>query len=177
MITEAGKKPKPARATGAPPSPLGTTPAGTPGSSPANDKEDAFITVRVDKFPATVNVKWSRPKATEAANAPPPKANDKGDFDQDDFEYEMDVAVDIPESDPEVASRTRLKNLGYEVNPTIPVPGLGDPIKAFQRDYKKRFGDLVEDGTLNSPTINAVKTTHDASDPVLKMGSNIAMKR
>ena len=172
LVTEQGKDPQPDRATGASPAPLGTTPAGTPGSAPANDKEDGYITVRVQKLPATLNVKWSRPKATETANAPLPNKDDP-----DDFEYVMDVAIDIPESDSEATSRTRLKNLGYEVNPPIPVPGLGDPIKAFQNDYKSRFGDIVVDGTLNSPTINAVRTAHDAADPVLKAGSNIELKR
>ena len=172
LVTEQGGNTKPDRASGAPPTPAGTTPAGTPGSASVTGKDDAVIKVPVQKFPATVNVKWSRPKATEGASAPMPKVEDK-----DDFEYEMDVAIDIPDSDPEAASRTRLKNLGYEVNPPIPVPGLGDPIRAFQRDYKPQFGDIVVDGALNPPTIDAVKTANDASDPVLRAGSDIAMKR
>jgi hypothetical protein len=172
LVTEQGKDSKPDRTSGASPTPLGTTPAGTPGSAPANDKEDAIITVRVQNLPTTINVKWSRPKATEAANAPLPDAKDP-----DDFEYEMDVAVDIPDSDPNAATPLRLKNLGYDVKPPIPIPGLGDPITAFQNDYKSRFADIVVDGTLNQPTMNAAQAAHDAADPVLKAASDIAVTR
>lgn len=172
LITEPGKQPRGDRATGVPPSPPGTTPAAAAGSSAGGDKEDAVIMLRIQKPPATVNVKWSRPKAVEAQGAAPPKPEDPYDF-----EYEMDVAIDVPETDATQATRTRLKNLGYEVNPPIAIPGLGDPVQAFQRDYKPKFGDIVVDGTLNDPTINAAKTAHDAADPVLRAGSDIAVKR
>jgi len=172
LITETGKKPRADRASGAPPSPLGTTSGSPPGSRAGGNKEDAVITFQVQNVPATANVKWSRPKAAEGPGSPLPKVEDP-----DDFEYEMDVAIDIPDADTNQATRTRLKNLGYDVNPPIPVPGLGDPIQAFQRDYKPQFGDIVVDGTLNTPTINATKTAHDATDPVLRAGSDIAMKR
>lgn len=167
LVSQQGQNPQPDRASGAPPSPPGTTPAGTPGSTAVNDKEDAYITVRVQSLPATVNVKWSRPKQTEGSNAPLPNAKDLLDF-----EYEMDVAIDIPEADSIQASKTRLKNLGYDPSPPIPIPGLGDPVKAFQRDYK-----LLVNGTLNDQTISAVSKAHDAADPVLKAGGDIAMKR
>jgi hypothetical protein len=172
LITQPGQGPTPNRATGAPPSPLGTTPGSPPGSSSSISKDDAIITLRVQKLPATVNVKWSRAKATENTSSPLPNANDP-----DDFEFQMDVAIDIPDADPSRAAPIRLKNLGYDVNPPIPVPGLGDPIRAFQRDYKQRFGDIVEDGTLNQPTTNAITTVHDVADPVLKAGSQIVVLR
>src|SRR5262249_22792088 len=88
LVTEEGKTPRADRAYGAPQTPSGTTPAGTPGSAPANDKEDAFIKLRVRKLPTTVNLKWNRAKATEGATAPPPNASDP-----DDFEYEINVAI------------------------------------------------------------------------------------
>jgi outer membrane protein OmpA-like peptidoglycan-associated protein len=172
LITEPGQKPRPARATGAPPSPLGTTPGAPPGSTSGGNPEDAVITLRVQKVPTTVNVKWSRPKTLEGPGAPLPKVNDP-----DDFEFELDVAIDISDADANQAARTRLKNLGYDVNPPIPVPGLGNPVQAFQRDYKPQFSDIVVDGTLNAPTTNAAKSSHDAGDPVLRRGSDIALKR
>jgi hypothetical protein len=172
LITQQSQTPQPSRATGAPPSPLGTTSGSPPGSRAGGSKEDAVITFQVQNVPATVNVKWSRPKAEEGPGAPLPKADDL-----DDFEYEMDVAIDIPDDDANPTSQTRLKNLGYDVNPPKPVPGLGDPTQAFQRDYKPQFGDIVVDGTLNAPTINAIKTAHDSTDPVLRAGSDIAMTR
>jgi hypothetical protein len=171
LVTQQGQKPQPDRATGAPPSPPGTTPAGTPGSSSTAGQEDAYITVRLQKLPSSINVKWSRAKATESASAQPPDPNDP-----DDFEYELDVAITIPESDPD-ASQARLKNLGYDPNPPKPIPGFGDPITAFQRDYNGRFGDIVVDGTLNSATTKAIQTVHDACDPVLKAGGDIAVMR
>lgn len=172
LITEPGKKPRGDRATGAPPSPPGTTPASPPGAPASGDKEDAVVTFRVKKAPATVNVKWSRAKAVEKQGATPPKPEDP-----DDFEYEMDVAIDIADADQKQATLTRLKNLGYDTKPDIPVPGFGNPIQAFQSDYKPKFGDIVTDGTLNDSTIKAAQTAHDAADPVLRAGSDVAVKR
>jgi hypothetical protein len=172
LITETGQKPRPDRAAGAPPTPLGTTPASPPGTAAGGDKDDGVITFRVQRAPATVNVKWSRPKATEGPGAPLPNANDP-----DDFEFEMDVAIDVPDADPNETARTRLKNLGYDTKPTIPVPGLGDPIQAFQRDYKPQFADIVVDGTLNPPTVNATDASHDATKTVLRRRSDVAVKR
>jgi hypothetical protein len=117
-------------------------------------------------------MKWSRPKDGEGSGAPLPGVDDP-----DDFEFEMDVIVTIPDDESEGASKLRLKNLGYEVNPPIPVVGLADPIRAFQTDYKARFADIVLDGTLGPPTAKAVRTVHDACDPVLKSGSQVALTR
>ena len=172
LLTESGKKPQAMRASGAPPSPAGITPASTPGSPASNDKEDGVITFRVQSFPATVNVKWSRAKVTEVAGAALPNPDDP-----DDFEYELNVTITIPDDDSEGASKSRLKNLGYDTSPPKPIPGLGDAITAFQRDYKTKFPDIVVDGTLNSPTTSALKTSHDSTDPVVKAGGNIAMQR
>ena len=190
LITEAGKKPRPDRATGAPPTPLGTTPAGAPGSSPTNGKEDAIITVRVAKLPTTINVKWSRPKAGEGPGAAAPEdfSDKEGIADKDKkdkqklkngykYEFEMDVIIDIPDADAQAAASSRLKNLGYVNFPKLPDTKAAPDIKAFQKHYKARFGNIVEDGTLNQPTIDAIKTTHDSSDPVLKAGSETAVKR
>jgi hypothetical protein len=170
-VTESGKAPRPDRATGAPPSPQGTIAAGAPGSASAIDKEDGFITLRVQKFPTTVNVKWSRAEAKEGANAPLPTAGTDLENGYK-FEFDMDVTVDIPDADPQSASPPRLKNLGYVQFPSDP-----DNIRAFQHDYKPQFGSIVEDGTLNTATVNAIQTTHDACAPLLKAGSQIVVKR
>jgi hypothetical protein len=172
LITETGRASQPARATGAPPSPLGTTPGSPPGSPCGGNEEDAVVTFRVFNLPTTLNIKWSRPKAQEGPGAPLPSADDP-----DDFEYEMDVAVDIPQGDPTQPAQIRLKNLGYDVNPPIPVPWLGDPIEAFQSDYKRQCSDIVVDGTLNTPTTDAITTRHDTTNTVLRGGSDIAEKR
>jgi hypothetical protein len=172
VITESGQKPRAVRATGAPPSPLGTTAGSPPGNRSGGNKEEGLVTLRVKTLPATANVRWSRPKATESATAALPNAADL-----DDFEFQMDVTVDIAETDATEATRSRLKNLGYDTKPKIPVPGLGDPIQAFQRDYKPQFADIAVDGTLNQPTIDDAKAAHDANDPVLRAGSDIPVKR
>jgi len=174
LITESGQKPRAARATGAPPSPLGTTGGVPPGSMSGGDKEEAVVTLRVqkDKLPATVNLRWSRAKDTETAAAPLPDPADV-----EDFEFHMDLTVQVPDADRNAAATLRLKNLGYDTNPPKPVPGLGNPIEAFQRDYRPQFPDIVVDGTLNQPTVDDSKTAHDATTPVLRAGSDIALKR
>lgn len=166
LITESGKEPQPARATGAPPS-KGSTPA-------AVDKEDAYVTVRVATLPATINLKWSRAKSGDSTSSPPPQVFKDNQKEENGYKYEfeMDVTIDIPDADAQSASMLRLKNLGY-----VQFPAAADNIRAFQKDYKPRFGGIVEDGTLNQPTIDADKTTHDSADPVLKAGSDIALKR
>jgi hypothetical protein len=174
LITESGQKPRPDRATGAPPSPVGTTAGSPPGSSSAGSKDDALITLRVTKLPTTVNVKWSRPKALDGTKATPPEVFTDKENEENGYKYEfnMDVAIDIPDADDRAASPPRLKNLGY-----AEFAADADNIRAFQKDYKARFGDIVEDGTLNPPTIEAIKTTHTNVDPVLKAGSQIVVKR
>lgn len=166
LITETGKEPQPARATGAPASP--------PPSSGVVETQDALITVRVLKLPATVNLKWSRPKAGEGARSPLPQVftDRENEVNGYKYEFDMDVTIDIPDADSEAASKLRLKNLAYVEFPADP-----DNIRAFQKDYKPRFAEIVEDGTLNQPTIDAIKTTHESADPVFKAGSQIAVKR
>jgi len=172
LTTESGQT-KAARATGAPPSPLGTTSGSAPGNFAGGNIEEGIVTVRVKKLPTTVKVRWSRPKATETSPAPLP---DPADL--DDFEFQMDVAVDIPDADPQAATTSRLKNLGYDTDPKRKeVPGMGDPVQAFQRDYKPQFADIIVDGTLNQPTINDSKSSHDGTKPVLRAGSDIDLKR
>ena len=171
LITENGKV-RAERATGAPPSPLGTTADSPPGSSAGGNVEEGVVSIRVKSLPATVNLKWSRPKATETASAALPDAKDLLDF-----EFEMDLVVDIPDADPRAATKSRLKNLGYDTAPKIAVPGMGDPVQAFQRDYKPQFADIVVDGTLNQPTIDDSKSAHDATKPVLRAGSDIKLLR
>ena len=117
---------------------------------------DAFITIRYIVVPTTVNVKWSRPQPGESQGSPLPTPTDK-------FEFELDVAIDIPEDNQDQAAMTRLRNMGY-----VKDPDHDDPILAFQRDYKPRFGDIEIDGTLNAATKIAIKKVHDACDPVLK---------
>jgi hypothetical protein len=174
LITEAGKEPRAERATGSPPSPAGNTPASAPGSPSGGNKEDAVVTLRVQKLPATVNLKWSRPKAAEGTNAPLPQvfSDTEREANGYKYEFEMDLAIDIPDADAQAASPVRMKNLGY-----VHFPQPSDNIRAFQRDYKSRFADIVEDGTLNPPTVEATKTTHESTDPVTKAGSQIAVKR
>jgi hypothetical protein len=162
LVTEPGKNPKPDRASGAPPNqPAGPNPPGS-GPSPApkagagaSNKQNAFITIRELAIPATVNVKWSRPKSGDGPNTPLPKPTDQ-------FEFEMDVVVDVPE-DEDKAGATRLKNLGYVQGPR-PV----DNILAFQIDYKPRFGSMQINGKLDAATKEALKTVHDACDTVIK---------
>ena len=165
LITETGQKPKPDRASGAPPS----------GSTPATAlKQDAIVTFRVATIPTTVNVKWSRPKGNEGANSPPPQVftDTQNEVNRYKYEFEMDVAIDIPDADPDAASLLRLKNLGYVQFPTV-----ADNIKAFQKDYKPRFSGIVEDGTPNQPTIDALREINESADPVLKAGNQIPVKR
>jgi len=172
VITETGQNPRAVRATGAPPSPQGTTAGSKPGNFSAG-KDDAIVTLRVQKLPATANLRWSRAKATESATAPLPDPKDP-----DDFEFHMDVTVDVPDADPQAAAKSHLKNLGYDTDPNRKkVPGMGDPIEAFQRDYQPQFSDIVVDGILNQPTINDSKSSHDAAKTVLRAGSDIDLKR
>jgi hypothetical protein len=165
LITESGQSPRPERASGAPPG--GTTPSSV-------DKQDAIVTFRVAQVPTTVNVKWSRPKKGEGANSPAPQVftDTQNEVNRYKYEFEMDVTIDIPEADATAAARPRIKNLGY-----VEFPGEPDNIRAFQKDYKPRFGAIVEDGTLNDPTVDAARETHASSDPVLKTGHQIPVKR
>jgi hypothetical protein len=179
LITESGKDPRPERATGAPPSPVGTLKGSPPGSAAGGNVEEGVVSIRVKSLPATVNLKWSRPKkADSTASAPPEVFKDTQKdgngfkyFNGYKYEFEMDVTIDIPDANPQSASLPRLKNLGY-----VKSPNDADNIRAFQKDYKAKFG-IAEDGTLNQATIDAIKATHDATDPVLKAGSDIDMKR
>ncbi len=172
VIEESGQPPRAVRATGAPPSPLGTTAGSAPGGRSGGKQEEGLVTLRVKNLPATAKVRWSRPKATESSTAALPNPADL-----EDFEFQMDVTVDISETDATEATKSRLKNLGYDTQPKIAVPGLGDPIKAFQNDYKPQFADMVVDGTFNQPTIDDSKAAHDANNPVLRAGSDIALER
>jgi len=54
---------------------------------------------------------------------------------------------------------------------------MGDPVQAFQRDYKPQFADIVVDGTLNKPTIDHSKSSHDATKPVLRGASDLKLLR
>jgi hypothetical protein len=150
LVTEKGKDPRPDRASG----PATST---TPPSPSASDvKTDAFITIRNVKAPSIVNVKWSRPKPGDGADSPLPAVTD-------DFEFELDVAIDIPEGNPEEASLTRLTNMGY-----VRGPARVDDIREFQRDYKPRFNDIQINGTLDAATQKAIEEVHDTCDPVVK---------
>ena len=150
LVTEKGKDPRPDRASG----PLASASPGSP--TDGNEKGDAFITIRNVKAPSVVNVKWSRPKAGDGPESPLPAVTDE-------FEFELDVAIEIPEDSPEEASLTRLTNMGY-----VRGPRRSDDIREFQRDYKPRFTDIQIDGTLNAATQKAIKEVHDTCDPVLK---------
>lgn len=161
LVTLPGKEPRPDRASGTagPPSPLIPPPSTR---SPANatkgsdNNTDGYIIVREEGIPV-INVKWSRPKEGDGAGTPLPLVTDQ-------FEFEMDVVIEIQEDEAEKAAMTRLTNLGYVQGPTSPA----DDIRAFQIEYKARFSDIVIDGTLNEPTRKAIKTVHDAADPVAK---------
>jgi hypothetical protein len=159
VVTESGKNPKPDRASGTAAAPAPLIPAASttdPTTATQGDTSDtAYITIREQSLPSTVNVKWSRPKAGDGPNSPLPQATDK-------FEFEMDLTIDVPDDDPQKASVTRLKSLGYVQGPTP-----ADDIRAFQIENKARFG-LTVDGTLSDATQKAIKAVHDACDPVLK---------
>ena len=138
VVTEPGKTPRPDRASG------------------VVDSQSAFITIKNLKVPAVVNLKWNRPGASDNAESPLPALTDE-------FEFEMNVAVDIPDDTSDEPSLTRLTNMGYVRGPTR-----SDDIREFQRDYKPRFADIQVDGTLNTPTRNAIREVHDNCDPVRK---------
>jgi hypothetical protein len=150
LVTLAGKDPRPDRASGPPAKPASAS------IPEADDKESAFITIRDLKLPTTVNVKWSRPADGDGSDSSLPKTTDQ-------FEFELNVTIDIPDDTSEVASLSRLKNMGY-----VKGPDQEDPILAFQRDYKSRFTDIEIDGKLNPQTQEAIKEVHDKCDPVLK---------
>lgn len=122
---------------------------------------DAFITLQPATIPATVNVKWSRPASGDNAGSPPPNVAGP-------FEFSLDVAVEISDPDSDDAALTRLKNLGYPLTVAETHMERADCIRAFQVDYKPRFSGIVVDGTLNAETKSAIRTVHDACDPVLK---------
>ncbi len=161
-----------ARASGAPPAPLGTTAAEASGAVSKVGKDDGYVSVSIQKLPATINVRWSRPKKAEDTGAPLPNVNDL-----DDFEYVKDVIVAMPDDDADDTVRSRLKNLGYDTRPVTLIPGYGDPITVFQNEYKPQFADMVVDGTLNDPTKRAARTSHNAAEAVMREGSNVAMVR
>lgn len=122
----------------------------------SDEKQDAFIIVRDLSVPTSVTVKWSRPKPGDNPASPLPALTDE-------FEFKLDVVIDIPADQSEEASLTRLTNMGY-----VRGPSRADDIREFQRDYKPRFSDIEIDGTLNAATKNAIQKVHDECDPVLK---------
>ena len=122
---------------------------------------DGIVTLRLATLPATVNVKWSRPGSGDTAGSPPPST--AGTFD-----FTLDITVEIPNPDSDPAAMTRFQHLGYPQLRTETSRSAEQNIRMFQRDYKARFVEIVEDGTLNTPTKNALKTVHDAADPVFK---------
>jgi hypothetical protein len=152
VVTPAGGEPRALRASG-------RRRVETSGAE-ADDRDladsDAFITLRGINTPVTVNVKWNRPQAGDGPDSPLPSLNDS-------FEFELDVAIEIPEDEPEKAALVRLTNMGY-----VRGPQRVDDIREFQRDYKERFSDIEIDGTLNAATQKAIKKAHDACDLVLK---------
>jgi hypothetical protein len=180
LITESGKDPQPERATGAPPSPVGTTAGAPVGSDAGGNVEEGVVSIRVKTLPTQVNLKWSRPKKADGTGAALPEVFKDTQKDGNGFQYfngykyefEMDVTIDIPDADPQNGSLLRLKNLGY-----VQSSNNADNIRAFQKDYKSKFSDIVQDGTLNQPTIDAIKVTQDGTAPVLKAGSDTTLKR
>lgn len=163
LITEAGGTPKADRATGA-------APGGSPPSTAA--PEDGLIFLRVKSLPTTVNLKWSRAKAKETAAAPRVFTDKEKEINGYKYEFDMDVTIDIPEADQQAASLPRLKNLGY-----VKPPNQTPDVEGFQQDYKAKFSDINQDGTLNPPTVNAIRSTHENTDPVLKKGADIPLRR
>jgi hypothetical protein len=170
LVTHEGST-QPDRATGAPPSPAGTTPAGTQGSVSDVDSGDGYITVRVVKFPETIKLNWSRAKATEGADAPLPEVGTDLENSYK-FEFQTEVTVDIPDADPQTASPLRLGNLSYSA-----FPSETENVQDFQQDYKNKYGDLGDSGSLDQPTTNAIQTSHDSCEPVLKAGCPIVVTR
>jgi hypothetical protein len=138
LITEEGKAPRPMRASG------------------GSGADGAIIAIRHPKVPSKINVKWSRPASSDSAGSPPPAAGDT-------FEFELDVTVEMPSPGEESTAMDRLRNLGYVRESTDELN-----IRCFQFHYKSRFPTIVADGTLNAPTLAALKAVHDAVDPTQK---------
>jgi hypothetical protein len=119
-------------------------------------KDDAFLTVRDLKVPATVTIKWNRPKAGDSPLSPPPKETDN-------FEFVLRVFIDIDDANKVDAALARLHNLGYDAGAKQK-----DDVALFQQDYKDRFGLPLTDGTLDDPTMDALEKVNDECDPNVK---------
>jgi hypothetical protein len=119
-------------------------------------KDDAFLTVRDIKVPATVTIKWNRPKPGETPLSPPPKETDP-------FEFILRVFIDIDEANKVDAALARLNNLGYNLGPKQE-----NDVKRFQLDYQERFSLPQTTGVLDDPTMDALREVNDDCDPVVK---------
>jgi hypothetical protein len=110
--------------------------------------ENGWLIAREVGVCSTCLVQWSHPGTGEDATA-----SDVG-HEADDFEYELDVYIDLAESDQEEAMKRRLHNLGYSLGET-----LADNVKAFQRDYGFRQTAEIRD------IKDIVKEWHDRAEP------------
>lgn len=125
----------------------------------ANDA--AVLTVPALTVPDTCTVRWSRPKPTDNAASSDPDPGDQ-------FEFELDVFVDIPadENEDKIALQ-RLHNLGYTAGPTPE-----DDIADFQHDYRSKLPpDTLKNsrGKLDGPTKDVLRDAYNAADPLLKV--------
>jgi outer membrane protein OmpA-like peptidoglycan-associated protein len=121
---------------------------------------DAVLTLRDVKVPATVTIKWSRPKAGDNASSPPPAAGDT-------FDFELKVFVNPPADDTsDAVSMLRLNNLGYLFNAKNE-----DNIADFQNDYKSRLpADTLANslGKLDAPTKDVLRDVYNSASPLPK---------
>ena len=117
-------------------------------------KSDAFVTIRDLKVPTSVTVFWSKPKPDDTPLSPPPKETDK-------FEFVLEIFVDFDDESETKAAEQRLHNIGF-VGAV-----LADRVRAFQTEYKDRFG-LTPTGVLDPKTKAALKTVNDDCDPLVK---------
>jgi hypothetical protein len=121
---------------------------------------DAVLTLRDIKVPATVTIKWSRPKAGDNLTSPLPNASDT-------FDFQLKVFVNPPADDTsDPVSLLRLNNLGYLFSPKNE-----DNIADFQRDYKSRLpADTLANslGKLDGPTKNVLRDVYNSANPLPK---------
>ena len=110
--------------------------------------EDGWLVIREVEIPPTCHVQWSRPTADEQIATGETQAT------AIDYEYELEVYVELEESNEEEAMKRRLHNLGYSSE-----ADLAGNIKAFQHDYGRPETGEIQD--IRDVLID----WHDRADP------------
>src|SRR5262249_3337577 len=121
---------------------------------------DAVLTLHDVKVPATVTIRWSRPKSGDNANSAPPAPGDA-------FDFELKVFVNPPaEETSDAVCMLRLNNLGYLLSDKNE-----DNIADFQRDYKSRLPASTLQGSLgklDGPTKDVLRDVYNSANPLPK---------